>query len=98
MAKSLDAEITAFLNELEALREKNPVDDVGKALEDMFDAQSAVEGKALNEQGAAFQKALDALAAATKAVKLAKDDPSKTADGVNLSNAAVKAVMAALAS
>ncbi len=96
MSKVLDAAITTFLNELEELREKNPVDEVGKALEDMFDAQSAVDGKALNEQSAEFKKAIDALASATQAVKNAKDDPSKTADAVNQSNAAVKAVLGTL--
>jgi hypothetical protein len=97
MSKVLDAEITAFVNELEELREKNPVEDVGKALEDMFDAQSAADGKALNEQGAEFKKAMEVLGSAMKAVKTAKDDQGKTADAVNQTKAAIKAVLAALA-
>lgn len=98
MSKALDAEITAFLNELEELREKNPVEDVSKILEDMFDTQSAADGKALNEQGAEFKKAMEALASATKIVKNAKEDPSKTADAVSQTNAVIKAIQAALAS
>ena len=94
MSKVLDAEITSFLNELEALREKNPVDAVGQALEDMFDAQSAVEGKSLDEQSPAFQQARAAVAKATQAVKDATGDLAKTSNAIEQTNVAIQAVQA----
>lgn len=95
MPKLLDAAITNFLNELEALREKNPVETVSQVLEDMFDAQIAAEGKAVNLQSAERQQALAALTHATQAVQAATADPAKTDSAVQQTRAAIEAVLAA---
>ena len=96
MPKLLDAAITSFLNELEALREKTPVENVSQVLEDMFDAQSAVEGKVANAQSPGCQQALAALSSATQAVQAATVDPAQTDSAVQQTRTAIQAVLAAL--
>ena len=97
MTQNLDIEVTALLNELEVLREKNPVDDVGDVMEAFFDVQCDAEGKSWDARTAEYKQAIAAMAAAMQATHAAIADTGKTADAVAQARAALTAVQAAIA-
>ena len=94
---TLSSEIAENITELKKLKEKNPSKKLSNRLQDMFDALHQAQGKEWEEQVEKYKEAKIALDKAKQAAQNAINDLAKTADAIEKSAAAFKAVLAALA-
>ncbi|MFA7259344.1 MAG: hypothetical protein WC013_07470 [Aeromonas bestiarum] len=95
--KSLSSEIAENITELKKLKEKNPSAELSNRLQDMFDALHQAQEKEWEEQVVKYKEAKDALDKAKQAAQNAINDLAKTAQAIDKSASAFKAVLAALA-
>lgn len=96
-AKALSTEISEIITELKKLKEKNPSRRLSNQLQNMYDALHQAQGKEWEEQVEEYKKAKIALDMAKQAAQNAINDLAKTADAIEKSAGAFKAVLAALA-
>jgi len=95
--KALSTEISENITELKKLKEKNPSRLLSNRLQNMYDALHQAQGKEWEEQVNEYKKAKIALDKAKQAAQNAINDLAKTADAIEKSANAFKAVLAALA-
>ena len=95
--KSLSSEIAENITELKKLKAINPSSKLRNRLQDMYDALHQAQGKEWEEQVEKYKEANNALDKARQAAQNAINDLAKTADAIEKSAAAFKAVLAVLA-
>ena len=95
--KSLSSEIAENITELKKLKAINPSSKLSNRLQDMYNALHQAQGKEWEEQVEKYKEANNALDKARQAAQNAINDLAKTADAIEKSAAAFKAVLAVLA-
>lgn len=95
--KSLSAEIAENITELKKLKSMNPNRKLSNRLQGMYDALHQAQGKEWEEHVEKYKEAKSALDKAKKAAQEAINDLAKTAEAIEKSASAIKAVLAALA-
>src|SRR5690554_4696614 len=95
--KSLTSDISENITELKHLKERNPSPKLTGRLQDMYDLLHMAQGKEWEEQGEKYKEAKKALNNSRKEAQKAINDLSRTADAIEKSGAAFKAVLSALA-
>lgn len=95
--KSLSSEIAENITELKKLKVINPSRKLSNRLQDMFDALHQAQGKEWEEQVEKYKVAKRDLDKAKQAAQNAINDLTQTADAIEKSAAAFKAVLAVLA-
>ena len=95
--KSLSSEISENITELKKLKAVNPSRRLSNRLQDMYDALHQAQNKEWEEQIDKYKIAKNALDKAKQAAQNALNDLAKTADAIEKSAAAFKAVLAVLA-
>lgn len=97
-SKSLSSEISSIITDLKKLKARDPNNQQLIAqTQEMYDALQQAQGKEWEEQVDKYRDAKKALDAAKNAAQIAINDLSKTADTIEKTAKALKAVLAALA-
>jgi len=95
--KFLSAEIAENITELKKLKAMKPSRELSNRLQGMYDALHQAQNKEWEEQVEKYKEAKSALDKAKKAAQEAINDLTKTAEAIEKSASAIKAVLAALA-
>lgn len=95
--KSLSSEIAENITALKQLKELNPSRKLSNRLQDMYDALHQAQGKEWEEQVEKYKEAKIALDKAKEAAQNALNDLAKTAEAIEKSASAFKALLAVLA-
>ena len=95
--QSLSSEISACIEELEALLEKDQTNnELYTKIRDMYDALEMAETKEWDDQTEYYVSAKSALNNAKNAAQNAVDDLSKTADAITKATAAIEKTLSIL--